>query len=238
VDSAGGVEFAVHPNPRGQGLGTAILHELLAALPPGLPRVWSHVRHPAAAALARGAGLVPVRELWQMRRPLPLDAEADPPGPVALPEGVRVRTFVPGADEGAWLALNARAFAGHPEQGRLTRIDLLDRMAQPWFDPAGFFLAERDSPAGPRLVGFHWTKVHAGERRAGEIYVLGVDPESAGGGLGRALALVGLRHLAAAGLPEALLYVDAANAPAVRVYQRLGFAPAAADVQYGAPPST
>jgi mycothiol synthase len=235
LDGSGGAELAVHPKHRGQGHGTAILHELLSAIP-GL-RVWSHTGHPAAAALARGAGLVPVRELWQMRRPLPLGPEADPPGPVPLPADVRVRTFVPGEDDGAWLALNARAFAGHPEQGRLTRVDLRDRLAQPWFDPAGFFLAERDEATGPRLLGFHWTKVHAGPRPVGEIYVLGVDPDAAGGGLGRALALVGLRHLSAAGLPEAMLYVDAANAAAVRVYERLGFAPAATDVMYGAPPA-
>ncbi len=157
LDASGAAEFAVHPAHRGQGNGTAVLTELVSAVRPGGLRVWSHSAHPAAAALAKRAGLVPVRELWQMGRDLPLGPDVDPPGPVPLPERVTVRTFVPGADEGMWLALNARAFAGHPEQGRLTRTDLDDRLAQPWFDPAGFFLAER---SGGRLVGFHWTKVH------------------------------------------------------------------------------
>ena len=41
-----------------------------------------------------------------------------------MDEGVGVRSFVVGQDEEAWVALNARAFADHPEQGRLTVADL------------------------------------------------------------------------------------------------------------------
>ncbi|MGO4429794.1 mycothiol synthase, partial [Streptomyces sp. MCAF7] len=139
------------------------------------------------------------------------------PEPV-LPEGVTVRTFRPGEDEAAWLAANAAAFAHHPEQGSLTLRDLEDRMGEPWFDPEGFFLAER----GGEIVGFHWTKVHVQER-LGEVYVVGVRPEAQGGGLGRSLTAIGLRHLAGRGLPTAMLYVDADNYPAVAVYGRQGF---------------
>ena len=176
-------------------------------------RVWAHGGHPAARHLATRLGLTLFRELRQMRRPLP------GPGPARAglpPEGVTVRTFRPGEDDAAWLALNAAAFAHHPEQGCLTQRDLDDRKAEPWFDPAGFFLAER----GGGLVGFHWTKAHA-EERLGEVYVVGVSPGEQGGGLGRALTAIGLRHLAVdRGLPTAMLYVDADNAAAVAVYER------------------
>jgi mycothiol synthase len=91
----------------------------------------------------------------------------------------RVRTFVPGEDDAAWLAANAAAFAHHPEQGSLTQRDLDDRKAEPWFDPAGFFLAFR----GAELVGFHWTKVHAAEG-LGEVYVVGRAARCAGGWTG------------------------------------------------------
>ena len=229
-DAAGTAELGVHPDARGAGHGRALLDALHS---PDL-RIWSHGGHPAAAALATGSGLVPLRELWRMRRPLPLDAADDPPGPVPLPAGVSVRTFVTGQDEDAWLALNAAAFAGHGEQGRLGRADLDARIGSQWFDPAAFFLAERDG----RLVGFHWTKVHPAtetEAAAGEIYVLGVDPAEHGGGLGRSLSRIGLRHLADLGLTSVLLYVDADNLSAVAVYTRLGFTTESASVMYAAP---
>ncbi|WP_309031251.1 mycothiol synthase, partial [Streptomyces alfalfae] len=127
------------------------------------------------------------------------------------------------------LAVNAEAFAHHPEQGSLTQRDLDDRKAEPWFDPAGFFLAERVTDG--ELVGFHWTKVHE-EERLGEVYVVGVRPGAQGGGLGKALTTTGLRHLAAAGLPTAMLYVDADNKAAVSVYERLGFVTHETDLMY------
>ncbi|WP_030568970.1 mycothiol synthase [Streptomyces aureocirculatus] len=217
-------ELVVHPGHRGHGHGRALGSALLAESGRRL-RVWAHGGHSAARHLAQVLGLTLFRELRQMRRPL---AGLELPDPV-LPEGVRVRAFVPGADDAAWLAVNAEAFAHHPEQGSLTQRDLDDRKAEPWFDPAGFFLAERE--ADGELVGFHWTKVHAQER-LGEVYVVGVRPGAQGGGLGKALTTVGLRHLAAAGLPTAMLYVDADNKAAVSVYERLGFVTHETDLMY------
>ncbi|MDL5202412.1 mycothiol synthase [Streptomyces sp. ALI-76-A] len=215
-------ELVVHPSHRGHGHGRALGSALLAASGKRL-RVWAHGGHSAARHLAQVLGLTLFRELRQMRMPLGGLDLAEP----VLPEGVTVRTFVPGADDSAWLAVNAAAFAHHPEQGSLTQRDLDDRKAEPWFDPAGFFLAER---AG-ELVGFHWTKVHA-EERLGEVYVVGVHPGFQGGGLGKALTTVGLRHLAGRGLPTAMLYVDADNEAAVSVYERLGFVTYETDLMY------
>ncbi|MET8470381.1 mycothiol synthase [Streptomyces sp. NPDC006422] len=215
-------ELVVRPTHRGHGHGRALGNALLGASGKRL-RVWAHGGHSAARHLAQVLGLTLFRELRQMRRPL---ENLDLPEPV-LPEGVRIRTFVPGQDDAAWLAVNAAAFAHHPEQGSLTQRDLDDRKAEPWFDPAGFFLAFR----GDELVGFHWTKVHAQER-LGEVYVVGVAPAGQGGGLGKALTATGLRHLAAAGLPTAMLYVDADNKAAVSVYERLGFTTYETDLMY------
>ncbi|HET6633638.1 MAG TPA: mycothiol synthase [Streptomyces sp.] len=216
-------ELVVHPGHRGRGYGRRLGQELLTASGRRL-RMWAHGGHPGARHLAQLLGLTLFRELRQLRRPLAGAAEAE----ATVPDGVRVRAFVPGADDAAWLALNAEAFAHHPEQGGLTQRDLDDRKAEPWFDPAGFFLAERDG----RLVGFHWTKVHSAEQ-LGEVYVLGVAPGEQGSGLGRALTTIGLRHLARdRGLPTAMLYVDADNAPAMAVYERLGFTTHEADLMY------
>ncbi|MFF4267419.1 mycothiol synthase [Streptomyces virginiae] len=216
-------ELVVHPALRGRGHGRAMGTALLAASGKRL-RVWAHGGKSAARHLAQVLGLTLFRELRQLRRPL---AEGAPlPEPV-FPPGVTVRTFVPGADDAAWLAANAAAFAHHPEQGSLTQRDLDDRIAQPWFDPKGFFLAERDG----ELVGFHWTKVHAAEQ-LGEVYVVGVRPGAQGGGLGKALTAIGLRHLAAQGLPTAMLYVDADNPAALAVYEGLGFTTHEVDLMY------
>ncbi|TBO59063.1 mycothiol synthase, partial [Streptomyces kasugaensis] len=200
-------ELVVHPGHRGRGHGRALGTELLTQSGRRL-RVWAHGGHPAARHLAQTLGLTLFRELRQMRRGL---ADLTLPEPV-LPPGVTVRTFRPGADDAAWLEVNAESFAHHPEQGALTQRDLDDRKAETWFDPEGFFLAEREG----RLIGFHWTKTHA-EEGLGEVYVLGVRPGAQGGGLGKALTTIGLRHLAAQGLPTAMLYVDADNTPAVTV---------------------
>ncbi|MER0481877.1 mycothiol synthase [Streptomyces sp. Edi2] len=215
-------ELVVHPGYRGRGHGRALGSELLEQSGRRL-RVWAHGGHPAARHLAQTLGLTMFRELRQMRRSL---TDLELPEPV-LPEGVSLRTFQPGTDDEAWLEVNAEAFAHHPEQGSLIQRDLDDRKGEAWFDPKGFFLAEKDG----RLVGFHWTKVHVDEG-LGEVYVLGVRPGAQGGGLGKALTSVGLRHLAGQGLPTAMLYVDADNAAAVSVYERMGFATHETDLMY------
>ena len=215
-------ELVVHPSHRGRGHGRALGTALLGASGKRL-RVWAHGGKSAARHLAQVLGLTLFRELRQLRRPLSPSAIPEP----VYPAGVTVRTFVPGQDDAAWLAVNAAAFAHHPEQGSLTQRDLDDRKGEPWFDPKGFFLAER---AG-ELIGFHWTKVHA-EEHLGEVYVVGIRPDAQGGGLGKALTATGLRHLAAQGLPTAMLYVDADNTAAVTVYERLGFVTHEVDLMY------
>ena len=214
-------ELVIHPERRRQGLGRALAGELAAAAGGQVLRLWAHGDLPAAAALARAAGFDRFRALWQMRRSLrePLDQ------PV-LPAGRTLRTFVPGRDEDEWLSLNGRAFAKHPEQGGWTRHDLELREREPWFDPAGFFIAE----TGGQMAGFHWTKVH--DPGLGEVYVVGVDPAEQGSGLGRALTLAGLQHLRDLGVAQAMLYVDEDNAPAIRMYEALGFTRATVDAMY------
>lgn len=191
-------------------------------------RLWAHGSASVASEAALRAGLAPVRTLLQLRRSLTDLPDAEP----RLPAGVRIRPFVVGQDEAGWLAVNARAFAHHPEQGSWTEQDLADRLSAPWFDPAGFLLAERDGLTG--LAGFHWTKVHNDNgARIGEVYVLGIDPSAQGLGLGSALLTAGLRHLRQDGLDTVLLYVEESNGAAIHLYARAGFSTFATDIQYG-----
>ena len=232
-------DLVVHPAHRRRGLGRLLLDSVLDHAGGRPVQMWAHGPHPGAARLAAATGFVPVRELAWLRRPLSgPDAPDLPDAP--SPDGFTIRTFRPGHDDDAWLAVNAEAFADHPEQGRWTRKDLDARLGAAWFDPAGFFVAERDGHPG-RLVGFHWTKVHEGEVRGdepgpmGEIYVLGVAPEAQGVGLAKALAVAGLRYLRDRGLRSVMLYVEADNTAAVGLYTRLGFTHAATDVMYRHP---
>lgn len=171
---------------------------------------WVDDASPAVAELAASHGMALERALHEMRRPLPHPDRS----------AAETRAFVPGADDAAWLAVNNRAFADHGEQGGWTEATLALRIAEPWFDADGFRLHEVDG----RLLGFCWTKVHADhDPPLGEIYAIAVDPDAHGRGLGRDLTLAGLDALADRGIRHANLYVDAANAPAVRLYERLGF---------------
>jgi mycothiol synthase len=206
---------------------------LLVGLEPLAPRliVWSHGQRSPVAAAATARGYAKHRALWQLRRPL-ADLPRKP-----MPERVTVRSFVPGRDEDAWLAVNAAAFADHAEQGRWAREDIEAREAEPWFDPDGFLLAERDGD----LLGFHWTKVHRHDPgpttgpKMGEVYVLGIAPSAQGLGLGPALLTAGLAYLAGRGVAEAMLYVDDSNAAAMELYRRYGFTSHDLDVQYVGP---
>lgn len=216
-------ELAVHPAARGQGVGTALVDAVVQRAGPDL-WAWAHGEHPAAVRLAEAAGMRRARELWQLRRDL-----AEPVPTRLLPDGLSLRSFVPGHDEAAVVEGNNRAFSWHPEQSGWEVADLELREGEPWFDPAGFFLAVDDAD---RLHGFHWTKVHPGPPPAGEVYVLAVDPDAQSGGLGAALTAAGLEHLRQRGLAEVLLYTEADNVAAIRMYRKLGFAHHHTDVEF------
>lgn len=226
-------ELVVHPQFRRHGLGRVLVNKAVevatSADSAGRLRLWAHGDHPSASALALGLGFARSRVLWQMRRSL--FAEVPEPG---LPPGVTLRPFQPGQDEQAWLDVNRRAFAKHPEQGKWELEDLRLRMQEPWFDPAGFLLADRSG----ELLGFHWTKVHGAldeehhHDPIGEVYVLGVDPSAHGLGLGRSLTAAGLRHLRGRGLDQVMLYVDESNVAARSLYSGLGFARWSTDVLF------
>jgi mycothiol synthase len=210
-----GAELVIRPDHReSHEVGTILLDAALdevRRLGGGHVHLWVPKPTPDTDAMASASGLVRGRDLYQMRRPLPINGDHP---------RVETRPFEPGKDEAAWLTVNNRAFASHPEQGDWSLDTLLEREAEPWFDPHGFLLHERDG----RLAASCWTKVHRDENPPlGEIYVISVDPDFQGLGLGRALVLAGLDYLGGKGLTVGMLYVDSGNETAVALYRHLGF---------------
>jgi len=247
-------ELVVAPSARRDGVGGALLDSLKLKLSrrrgDGPLRLWAPAPSPGADRLAKSRGMELFRELWLMARPLTGPDSELPPSPAV--EGLTLAAFRPGVDDAAWLAPQRPRVRPHPEQGSMTLDDLRQRMAEPWFDPAGFFLGWR----GDKLVAFHWTKVHGGDDHGSEDSDSSADhrgprrrvrppprpdrrglrgrrrPGRAGGRPGKALTLAGLHHLQDRGLAEVMLYVDADNLAAVQVYTKLGFARRSVDVMY------
>ena len=212
--------LVVHPQHRADGEVARVLLQTAVreAIDAREERIilWVNGATDAFDQLAVAAGFERVSEQYQMRVPLPL---AESP---KWPPGVKVRDFVPGQDDADWLRVNNRAFGNHPDQGGWAEATLKRRLTEPWFDPADFLLAF--DPDG--LAGFCWTKVHHDDAAGpiGEIYVIGVDPDRQGSGLGRALTVGGVEHLARdRACTTGMLYVDAANPPALALYRALGF---------------
>jgi len=211
--TAGGAELElVGADPTAAQDAAATALDAYAADGGGAVTWWVDDPEPATLAWAAERGLVAGRALHEMRRPLPHERRA----------AIHTRAFVPGSDDDAWLAVNNRAFADHPEQGGWTRATLATRLSADWFDADGFRLHEVDG----ELAGFCWTKIHPAtdtDPELGEIYVIAADPAFAGRGLGTELTLAGLDSLSDRGVRTADLYVDGGNAAARTLYERLGF---------------
>lgn len=218
------VELAVHPDHRGQGLGTALASRVADEL--GAFEAWAHGDLPAARAIAQRLGMTQVRTLLQLRAPVPAAAEGTPPD--RLPDGVRA--FEPG-DASALLALNAAAFAEHPEQGRMSAHDLAARMAEPWHADANLVVL----PGERGLDGFAWVKPGA---EVAELYVLGISPGRQGAGVGGRMLEAAFARMRASGATTAHLYVEGDNAAALALYRRAGFAQWAIDVRWRRSPSS
>jgi mycothiol synthase len=209
------VEYVLHPDwrepdheLRADLVGAAL--DEIALQGGGHVHLWVPMPTAADDAVATGLGLKRGRDLYQMRRPIPVEGSHST---------INTRAMRPGSDEESWLAVNNRAFRGHPEQGAWTLATLMEREQQEWFDPAGFLMHEVDG----ELAGFCWTKIHDDEELLGEIYVIAVNPSFQGRGLGEELVLAGLEYLAGKDVPTGMLYVDRDNVEARGLYKKLGF---------------
>jgi len=226
------VEAVVHPQHRGKGLGALILKEAIKSCG-NKTRIWSHGDLPAAKAIASSLKLKRIWSNLLMSKPL---GEIQP-----LTSKYPIRTFIPSLDNQAFLALNNKVFAKYPDQGGWSEADLKVRLNEDWFEKEGFFVTEDKG----ELIGFCWTKIHGahthshngsdddhGHEALGEIYILAVNPDYKGQGIGRDLTITGLNHLKYQGLNNVMLYVGVENKPAFNLYKSLGFNKFGSDVMY------
>ena len=226
----GTVQGMVDPDHRRRGLGTALLRSVLDLRPDA--GVWAHGALDGALALLRSQGLRETRHLLTLHRPLGEDHPV-PETPVSTLDGLELDTFRADRDADQWVRVNADAFAEHPEQGSLTRADLDQRLAEPWFDPEDMLLGRRDG----ELVGFVWIKRESAQADA-EIYVVATSPSVQGHGVGGHLLGAALARLEATGAPGVELYVEADNTAALALYERWGFTTSGQDVQMRVPETT
>ena len=188
---------------------------------------WRFDAGPTDEALAADVGFAPTRHLHQMRRPLPTGLAVD----------VTTRPFEVGRRRGGVGRAQQPGLRRPPRAGRLDRRGAC----------AGARPSRGSTPPGSSSTSatagsaaFCWTKLHAdaGGTNIGEIYVIGVDPDFQGLGLGRQLTLAGLDAIAARGVDVGMLYVDADNAAAVTLYEQLGFTVARTDRAFRYEPTT
>jgi mycothiol synthase len=226
------VEAVVHPQHRGKGLGSLILNEAIKICG-DRTRIWSHGDLPAAKAIASSLNL---ERLWSNLLMSKSLGEIQPVTPK-----YSIRTFIPGLDNQAFISLNNKVFADYPDQGGWSEDDLKVRLNEDWFEKKGFFVAEDKG----ELIGFCWTKIHGahthshtggdddhGHEALGEIYVLAVNPDYKGQGIGRDLTITGLNYLKYQGLNNVMLYVGVENKPALKLYKSLSFKEFGSDVMY------
>lgn len=172
-------------------------------------------------ALLSEHGFTPARYFFTMRRSL--EAPVEQP---QVPLGFTIRPFQPGPDDDAWIELGNLAFRDHWNHHDATREDLQHELAAPHFRPDLYQLA---TAADGTFAAYCQCEImlELNERlgRAeGFVLGLGTHPNFRQLGLGRALLLIGLEQLKAAGMQTALISVDAENASgALKLYESVGF---------------
>lgn len=206
------LEVAMGPDDRTDDLERAAI-DAAASTVPVSASLW--VQRSEQVQAAKALGYRELRRVVHMEGPIPSG-----PGPSDTELGRAGE-----GEDSALIDVHNRAFAGHREASGLTEHGLDELRAMPWYDSDGVVTATIDG----RLAGFCWTKLHP--NGDGEVYLLAVDPDGRGLGVGELLARAGYEHLRGRGAQRATLWVDGGNEPAIALYRRLGLVPTHANVE-------
>jgi mycothiol synthase len=206
-------ESCVHPDVRGQGLGSELLDLAEGwARERGLKRLHAHVVNADGRRLLESRGHELVRYFWRMEIDL-----AEPPAEPEPPEGFEIRAYRAGDDDVALHAMHQESFAEHWE----FTPEPLDKWLS-WRSGRSDYAPElwRVAAAGDDVVG---AALCFGDRNLGWVLDLAVSPRARRHGLGLALLRSGFRALAGRGHTHVGLEVDSENeSGATRLYERAG----------------
>ena len=138
---------------------------------------------------------------------------------VEMSDSYRVRSFTE-HDVATLTATHNSAFAGTWWFTPYTEQQTAHRAGMANTSHDGIKLLLQDE----QLAGYCWTLLMSdGRRQQGVIGSIGLAPEFRGGGISRLILAAGMRYLRSAGADYIRLEVDGNNAPAIRLYQSMGF---------------
>ncbi len=218
----GRVIFAcwIHPGHRRRGLATKLLgcatnraKELRAKV--------AHVNMMEENIVAKR--VLPRLDFNLVRRFLELRLDIADVHWSGINQAVLEYRYLQRGEEDKLTQIQNRAFAGTWGYNPNTVEEIIYRTNLSTCSPEDIVLIyERD-----KVVGYCWTEIacegEATSERKGRIFMLGVDPDYRGKGIGKTLLLAGLAHLKSKGLQAAELTVDSENKTACALYKSIGF---------------
>ncbi len=215
----------IHPDHRGKGLSTWMLRwaerrarQIAATLPEDqeiLLFSWVENVDGAAKEILAREQFLPERYWWQME----IQMEAAPPAPT-WPDGMRVRTFMPGQDEQTVHQALAEAFSTNGDEPYSSFEEWLRYgVESESFDPALWFLAVEGND---EIAGVILCELRTDSNR-GWISEAAVRPRWRKRGLGQALLYHAFGEFYQRNTHKCALAVDSENpSGATRLYERVG----------------
>lgn len=223
------LDCLVHPEHRRKGLATELSHYALHRARELGARV-AHVNilqdNVAAKSLLSKLGFRFVRRFLGLRLRL---SQAH----LLEVEHTLMCRHLQHGEEDKLTQLQNRSFANTWGYNRNTVDEIIYRTNLSGCSPKDIILASEEG----KPVGYCWTTMSLEENAAtgtskGHIYMLGVDPDYRGQGVGRQLLLAGLSYLKSRGCKVAELTVDSQNRAACVLYESVGFKISSATLWY------
>lgn len=233
----------LHPDERGQGIGTALLtwqETHLRALAPTLAHAdtrptrlsaYTWEADPGATSLLSARGWHRQALGYEMVRPT-LDAIPDVP----LPSGIEVRPVGPADQRRIWGAA-VDAFRDHRDEPEPDEADFQAEVSAPHQDPRLWIVAFDGDEIAGSVIGIIDPEENAHHGRArGLIDEVSTRRPWRRRGLARALIARGLVALREQGMTSAYLGVDGANPnQAMTLYELMGFEIASVTIDWSKP---